>query len=182
MLGLVCVVALVLAVVAIARTATGGSLAERIAALEREVQQLRALLRAREAAPEHAEKREPARAPVAAPETVPPQAAAPPFRERPAAPPPPPAGAPRPAVPPPVSAPHVEIDWEQLFGVRAAAGLGGVALALAGLLFFKYSIEHGLIPPWLRVVLGTLVGVACIAGSDRKSTRLNSSHTVLSRM
>ncbi|TMB23905.1 MAG: DUF2339 domain-containing protein [Deltaproteobacteria bacterium] len=166
MLGLVCVVALVLAVVAIARTATGGSLAERIAALEREVQQLRALLRAREAAPDHAEKREPARAPVAAPETVPPQAAAPPFRERPAAPPPPPAGAPRPAVPPPVSAPRVEIDWEQLFGVRAAAGLGGVALALAGLLFFKYSIEHGLIPPWLRVVLGTVVGVASIAGSE----------------
>src|SRR5437867_5638004 len=171
MLGLVCVVALVLAVVAIARTATGGSLAERIAALEREVQQLRALLRAREAAPEHAEKREPARAPVAAPETVPPQAAAPPFRERPAAPPPPPAGAPRPAVPPPVSAPRVEIDWEQLFGVRAAAGLGGVALALAGLLFFKYSIEHGLVPPWLRVVLGTVVGVACIAGSEWKLRR-----------
>ena len=48
MLGLVCLVALVLAVVAIARTAAGGSLAERIAALEREVQQLRALLRARE--------------------------------------------------------------------------------------------------------------------------------------
>src|SRR5438132_1025375 len=54
---------------------------------------------------------------------------------------------------------------------RAAAGLGGVALALAGLLFFKYSIEHGLIPPWLRVVLGTLVGVACIAGSEWKLRR-----------
>src|SRR2546428_4125618 len=158
MLGLVCLVALVLAVVAIARTATGGSLAERIAALEREVQQLRALLRAREGAPERAEKREPVPPQVVAPP------AAPPLRERPAAPPPP--APPRPAVPPPVSAPRVEIDWEQLFGVRAAAGLGGVALALAGLLFFKYSIEHGLIPPWLRVVLGTVVGVASIAGSE----------------
>src|SRR5207244_6099663 len=105
---------------------------------------------------------------------VPPQAAAPPaappFRER-SAPPPPPAPAPRPAAPPTVSAPRVEIDWEQLFGVRAAAGLGGVALALAGLLFFKYSIEHGLVPPWLRVVLGTVVGVACIAGSEWKLRR-----------
>src|SRR5438876_8936297 len=164
MLGLICLVALVLAVVAIARTATGGALAERIAALEREVQQLRALLRAREGAPEPAEKREPAPPQAVAPP------AAPPFRERPA-PPPPPAPAPRPAAPPPVSAPRVEIDWEQLFGVRAAAGLGGVALALAGLLFFKYSIEHGLIPPWLRVVLGTLVGVACIAGSEWKLRR-----------
>src|SRR5213083_910791 len=164
MLGLICLVALVLAVVAIARTATGGALAERIAALEREVQQLRALLRAQEGVPERAEKREPAPPQAVAPP------AAPPFRERPA-PPPPPAPAPRPAAPPPVSAPRVEIDWEQLFGVRAAAGLGGVALALAGLLFFKYSIEHGLVPPWLRVVLGTVVGVACIAGSEWKLRR-----------
>ena len=35
MLGLVCVTALVLAVVALSRTAAGGSLTERIAALER---------------------------------------------------------------------------------------------------------------------------------------------------
>jgi len=171
MLGLVCVTALVLAVVALSRTAAGGSLTERIAALEREVRQLRALLQAREAAPERAEKPEPA--PVrepAAPQAVAPPAA-PPFPARPAAPPPPPAAPPRPAAPPPVSAPRVEIDWEQLFGVRAAAGLGGVALALAGLLFFKYSIEHGLIPPWLRVVLGTLVGVACIAGSEWRLRR-----------
>src|SRR6185295_10977058 len=44
--------------------------------------------------------------------------------------------------------------------------LGGVALALAGLYFFKFSIEHGLIPPWLRVVIGTVIGVAAIAGSE----------------
>src|SRR5205814_8292915 len=78
---------------------------------------------------------------------------------------------PRPAAPPPVAAPRVAIDWEQLFGVRAAAGPGGVALALAGLLSFKYSVEHGLVPPWLRVVLGTVVGVACIAGSEWRLRR-----------
>jgi uncharacterized membrane protein len=168
MLGLVCLAALVLAIVALARTAAGGSLASRIAALEREVRELRALVKAREGAPERAEEREPPPAPVKEP--MPPRAAAPPpappLRERPAAPPPPPRVA-----PPPPSAPRVEIDWEQLFGVRAAAGLGGVALALAGLLFFKYSIEHGLVPPWLRVVLGTVVGVACIAGSEWRLRR-----------
>src|SRR5438552_8244676 len=169
MLGLVCLVALVLAVIAIARTAAGGSLAERIAALEREVQQLRALLRAREGAPERAEKREPAPAAVKEPPQAVSPPAAPPFRERPAAQ-PPPAAAP-PAAPPPASAPRLEIDWEQLFGVRAAAVLGGIALALAGLLFFKYSIEHGLIPPWLRVVLGTLVGVGCVGASEWRLRR-----------
>src|SRR5437870_12451782 len=60
MLGLVCLAALVLAVVALSRTAAGGSLTERIAALEREVRQLRALLQAREGAPERVEKPEPA--------------------------------------------------------------------------------------------------------------------------
>ncbi|MDX2171135.1 MAG: DUF2339 domain-containing protein [Deltaproteobacteria bacterium] len=76
-----------------------------------------------------------------------------------------PAAAPPPAAP---AAPAAwqSIDWERLFGVRAAAVLGGIALALAGLLFFKYSIEHGLIPPWLRVVLGTLVGIGCIGGGE----------------
>src|SRR5437867_3540374 len=171
MLGLVCVAALVLAVVALSRTGAGGSLTERIAALEREVRQLRALLKTREGAPERAEKPEPApgRGRGAPRAGAPP--APPPFPARPAAPPPPPAAPPRPAAPPPVAGPRVEIDWEQLFGVRAAAGLGGVALALAGLLFFKYSVEHGLVPPWLRVVLGTVVGVACIAGSEWRLRR-----------
>jgi uncharacterized membrane protein len=58
------------------------------------------------------------------------------------------------------------IDWERWLGVRGAAVLGGAALALAGLLFFRYSIEHGLIPPWLRVVVGTLTGVAAIVAAE----------------
>jgi uncharacterized membrane protein len=53
-----------------------------------------------------------------------------------------------------------------LLGVRAAAIVSAIALGLAGLLFFKYSIEHGLFPPWLRVVLGTVVGIASVAGSE----------------
>ncbi len=53
-------------------------------------------------------------------------------------------------------------------GVRGAAVLGGIVLALAGLYFFQYSIEHGLIPPWLRVVIGTLFGLGCIAASELK--------------
>ncbi len=79
------------------------------------------------------------------------------------APAPEPRGAPpRPPVPPPASG----VDWERWLGVRGAAVLGGAALALAGLFFFRYSIEHGLIPPWLRVVLGVVTGVAAVVAAQ----------------
>jgi len=65
---------------------------------------------------------------------------------------------------PPVSA---SFDWERWLGVRGAAVVGGAMLALAGILFFKYSIEHGLIPPWLRVVIGAALGTVCFAFSER---------------
>ena len=63
------------------------------------------------------------------------------------------------------------IDWEQWLGVRGAAVLGGIVLALAALLFFKYSIEHSLISPSLRVVLGVLTGLGCIVGASRLPAR-----------
>ena len=50
--------------------------------------------------------------------------------------------------------------------MRGAAALGASVLVLAGLYFFKYSIEHNLISPLMRVVLGTLAGVGCIAGAE----------------
>jgi Predicted membrane protein (DUF2339) len=77
-------------------------------------------------------------------------------------------GAPPPTEPP---RPGVQIDWERWIGVRGAAVLGGVVLALAGLFFFRYSIERGLIPPWLRVVMGTLAGVGCLVASERTLRR-----------
>jgi hypothetical protein len=44
--------------------------------------------------------------------------------------------------------------------------LGGVVLALAALLFLQYSIEHGLIPPIVRVAIGLLTGAGAIASSE----------------
>ncbi|HKQ61847.1 MAG TPA: DUF2339 domain-containing protein, partial [Candidatus Polarisedimenticolaceae bacterium] len=58
------------------------------------------------------------------------------------------------------------IDWERWIGIRGAALLGAVVLGLAGLLFFQYSIQHGLITPPLRVVLGIAVGLACLVGAE----------------
>lgn len=70
------------------------------------------------------------------------------------------------ATPPGASRPTIAVDWERWIGGRGAAVLGGGALALAGLLLFRYSIEHGLIPPWLRVTLGFLSGTACLAAAE----------------
>src|SRR5262249_33243120 len=71
-----------------------------------------------------------------------------------------------PAEPPQPPAPSPGIDWERWIGIRGAAVLGGVVLALAGLLFFQYSIQHGLITPPMRVVLGLGVGLFAIVGSE----------------
>ncbi len=60
----------------------------------------------------------------------------------------------------------IDIDWERWIGVRGAAAAGGIVLALAALLFFQYSIEHGLISPTMRVVFGVLLGVGCLVGSE----------------
>ena len=78
----------------------------------------------------------------------------------------PPAGG-RPAPPSLTSIPSGPsgIDWERWLGIRGAAVLGAIALGLAGLLFFRYSIEHGLITPTMRVVFGTITGLACVGGS-----------------
>ncbi|MCP3986694.1 MAG: DUF2339 domain-containing protein, partial [bacterium] len=81
---------------------------------------------------------------------------------------PPPQPQPQPRQPSrkPSPSPAVGVDWERWIGIRGAAVVGAVALGLAGLLFFKYSIEHELISPLMRVVLGTLAGLGCIVGSE----------------
>ncbi|MCB9597585.1 MAG: DUF2339 domain-containing protein [Sandaracinaceae bacterium] len=84
------------------------------------------------------------------------------------------AAGPAPAAPPP--APPQRIAWEQWIGVRGAAALGASILVLAGIYFFEYSIEHGLITPAMRMVAGTLVGLGCLAASE---LRLRRTHEVL---
>lgn len=73
--------------------------------------------------------------------------------------------------PGPPRPPAAPIDWERWIGIRGAAVVGAVALGLAGLLFFKYSIEQGLITPVMRVVFGTFTGLGCLVGSEWLRTR-----------
>ncbi|MBL8857010.1 MAG: DUF2339 domain-containing protein [Planctomycetes bacterium] len=69
--------------------------------------------------------------------------------------------------PPPVRIPDPppRIEWERWLGVRGAAVLGGVVVAIAGLLFLQYSIEHNLITGPMRVKIGAVIGLLGFAGA-----------------
>ncbi len=176
-------VALVLGVIAFFRT-------RRLSALARRVEILEHALRAR---PSAAPAREPAvERPAGAWVPPTPVPLRPPIPLAPsAAPGPPPApapiestSAPAPLQPPepapklafeappagrvevPPSAPRRKgLDWERWIGVRGAALVGGVLLALAGLLFVQYSVQRGWIKPPLRVAMAAAVGIAAIGAS-----------------
>ncbi|MFO0708218.1 MAG: DUF2339 domain-containing protein [Sandaracinus sp.] len=78
-----------------------------------------------------------------------------------------------PALPPPPPAaggssppPATDEGWERWIGVRGAAALGASVLVIAALYFFQYSIEHGWIGPFARVLIGVTAGLACVVGSE----------------
>src|SRR5207249_908388 len=52
---------------------------------------------------------------------------------------------------PAVSKPKPPINWEQFMGAKLFAWIGGLALFLGVAFFVKYSFEHNLIPPEVRV-------------------------------
>jgi hypothetical protein len=56
------------------------------------------------------------------------------------------------------------INWEQFMGAKLFAWIGGLALFLGVAFFVKYSFEHNLIPPELRVAIGFVVGVSLLIG------------------
>src|SRR5437660_1280559 len=56
------------------------------------------------------------------------------------------------------------INWEQFMGAKLFAWIGGLALFLGVAFFVKYSFEHNLISPELRVAIGFLTGIALVIG------------------
>jgi hypothetical protein len=60
--------------------------------------------------------------------------------------------------------PRPPINWEQFMGAKLFAWIGGLALFLGVAFFVKYSFEHNLIPPELRVAIGFVVGLGLVIG------------------
>lgn len=73
--------------------------------------------------------------------------------------------------PPTAAAPATTL--EERLGTRWAVWIGGLALALGGVLLVRYSIEQGVFGPGVRVVLGALFALALVAAGEwfRRSER-----------
>lgn len=69
-----------------------------------------------------------------------------------------------PEPPGPHDKPATQINWEQFMGAKLFAWLGGLAGLLAVGFFVKYSFEHDLIPPEVRVAIGFLFALGLVVG------------------
>jgi uncharacterized membrane protein len=58
-------------------------------------------------------------------------------------------------------------NWEQFLGVKMFAWVGGLALFLGICFALKYSFEHGLISPPMRILLGLVAGLGLVIGGGR---------------
>lgn len=68
-----------------------------------------------------------------------------------------------------------KISLEEALGARAFVWIGAVALALTAVYGVKYSVDHNLTPPWLRVLATVLFGAGLIGAAEwmrRKNTRI----------
>ena len=57
-------------------------------------------------------------------------------------------------------------DIEGNLASRWFVWIGGVAVALAGLLFIKYAHDQGLISPFLRILIGLLIAAGFVAAGE----------------
>jgi uncharacterized membrane protein len=67
---------------------------------------------------------------------------------------------------PPIAPTAPARNMEQALASRWLVWLGGVAIALGGLLLVKYAHDNGLIPPILRVIIGLGFGGALVAAGE----------------
>jgi uncharacterized membrane protein len=133
-------------------------LASRLSSLENEVRNLRPQ-------PVLASKPEAAvTAMKAVPQAIPITTPAPVTPEKESVPPPIPERFVKPAVSQIAAPARPPINWEQFMGAKLFAWIGGLALFLGVAFFVKYSFEHNLIPPELRVAIGFAVGVSLLIG------------------
>ena len=90
--------------------------------------------------------------------------------EPPPQPPPPPAREPSPAPAPPPR-PALNIDWENLVGIKLFSWIAGIALVLAAVFLFKYSVDHGWLRPAVRATFGMLAGIGLLVVCELRIAR-----------
>ena len=67
----------------------------------------------------------------------------------------------------PILAPTaIRHDLERNLASRWFVWVGGVAVALAGLLFIKYAHDQGLISPFLRILIGLLIAAGLVVAGE----------------
>jgi Predicted membrane protein (DUF2339) len=162
--------ALVVAVIAIVIAVKAKT---RLEMVERALNDLRARQAERSVAPQDvAAPPAPAPAPVIASPVPQPAAVA-------AEPPPPPPQPPRPAAPAPAPAPApaaaasrpFAIDWENVVGIKLFSWIAGIALVLAAVFLFKYSVDHGWLRPPVRAGIGLVTGIALLIVCELRLAR-----------
>ncbi len=67
---------------------------------------------------------------------------------------------------PPPKPPKPIRDMEQALASRWFVWIGGVAIAVGGLLFVKYAYDNGLISPTLQIILGLMIAAVLVAAGE----------------
>ena len=62
-------------------------------------------------------------------------------------------------------------DWESLVGIKLFSWIAGVALVLAAVFLFKYSVEHGWLRPAVRAAFGLISGTALLIVCELRVAR-----------
>lgn len=78
--------------------------------------------------------------------------------------------APMPPQPPPLPEPTRQAtrprDVEQAVASRLFVWIGGIAIAIGGLLFIKYAYDNGLISAGLQIILGLIFGIGLVIAGE----------------
>ncbi|MDQ3281138.1 MAG: DUF2339 domain-containing protein [Acidobacteriota bacterium] len=86
-------------------------------------------------------------------------------------PPPPAPPSPTPAPAPAPAAASWNIDWENLVGIKLFSWIAGIALVLAAVFLFKYSVDHGWLRPALRAGFGLATGIGLLVVCELRIAR-----------
>jgi uncharacterized membrane protein len=63
------------------------------------------------------------------------------------------------------------IDWENLVGIKLFSWIAGIALVLAAVFLFKYSVEHGWLRPAIRAGFGLVTGIVLLLVCELRVAR-----------